>query len=169
MKYAVLLLAAMLSSCGYRAGTQSDLIPATASTIAVPAFGNGTVRYKLTDRMPAAIAKEFITRTKYRVVTDPDRADIVLNGAILNYNFYPIIFDDVRQRANVAELRVTLQLSLTDRATGKVLYQRSGFDINERYQISPDPSEYFEESDFALRRASEQVARQVVTQILQAF
>ena len=48
-----------------------DLVPKTVHTIAIPAFTNETTRYKLTDQLPEAIAREFISRTRYRIVTDP--------------------------------------------------------------------------------------------------
>ena len=50
-----------------------DLIPKTIHTIAIPAFTNVTTRYKLTDQLPEAIAREFISRTRYRIVTDTKR------------------------------------------------------------------------------------------------
>jgi hypothetical protein len=169
MRSTAILLLASLAGCGYHMGGKADLLPDTVHTISVPAFGNATIRYKLTDRMPQAIAREFITRTRYRVVANPDTADAVLHGTILTYTNYPTIFDPDTQRANGADLHVTLQVSLIERATGRVLYQRPNFEISERYQISPVAAEYFEESDFALRRASEQVARQVVTAVLENF
>ncbi len=169
MKYIAVLLLAVLTNCGYHVAGRTDLLPQTVHTIAIPAFGNATIRYKLTDRMPQALAREFITRTRYRVVNDPDQADAVLRGTILSYNNFPTVYDPKTGRANVADLRVSLQVTLTERATGKVLYQRPSFDVTERYQISPVAAEYFEESDFALRRASEQVARQLVTAVLENF
>lgn len=169
MRLIAALLLATLAGCGYHVAGRTDLLPDTVHTIAIPAFGNATIRYKLTDRMPQALAREFITRTRYRVVNDPGQADAVLNGTILSYANYPTVYDPQTGRANVADLRVTLQVTLTERATGRVLYQRPSFDVSERYQISPVAAEYFEESDFALRRASEQVARQVVTAVLENF
>ena len=68
--------------------------------------------------MTAARAREFITRTRYRVVTDPSSADMVLSGVIIEYTNNPTIFDNVRQRANVADLRVRMSVTLTERATG---------------------------------------------------
>lgn len=169
MKPAFALLAVLLSGCGYHVAGRGDLLPDSIRTIAVPAFGNSTIRYKLTDRLPQAIARELITRTRYKVVTDPDRADAVLTGTVLNYVNYPTIFDPETQRANVADLNVSVQVKLVERATGRVLYEAASLDVTERYQISPVAAEYFEESDFALRRASEQVARRVVTAVLENF
>ncbi len=169
MRLLIALPALALASCGYHVAGRADLLPPTLKTISIPAFENGTIRYKLSELMPQALAREFITRTRYRVVPDPDSADMVLRGSVVTYAFNPTIFDSVRQRANVADLRVTLQVTLTERATGRILYQRPSFEVKESYQISPQPAEYFEESAAALQRASERVSRQVVTAILENF
>jgi hypothetical protein len=170
MKYALIVLLAALSSCGYHVnnGTAS-LLPSNLKTVCIPAFGNTTVRYKLTDVMPQAMAREFISHTRYRVVSDPAQADMILRGTIINYTNNPTIFDQVLQRANVADLHVTMDVKLIERTSGKVLYQQSAFEVKESYQISPDANEYFEESDLAVRRASERVAQKVVTSILENF
>jgi len=169
VKRAAALLLILLTSCGYRTAGRADLLPPSLRTVAIPAFANSTVRYKLTDWMPEALAREFIGHTRYRVVSNPAEADMILAGSIINYAFNPTIFDPQAQRANVADLRVTLQVTLTERASGRVLFQRPRLEVKESYQISPDASEYFEESDLALRRASQRVAQQVVTSILENF
>lgn len=171
MKWAALItaLAATLTSCGYHMGGRADLIPNTIHTIAVPAFNNSTTRYKLTDQLPQAIAREFITRTRYRVTSDTETADAVLDGTVLGYNSLPTVFDPATGRASAVELRVVMRISLRERASGKVLYDRPNFEVRERYQISIDPAAFFEESDSALLRASQQTARQVVSSILEAF
>jgi hypothetical protein len=158
-----------LAGCGYRVAGHADLLPKTIKTIAIPAFGNLTVRYKLTDQLPEAIAREFISRTRYRVVKDMNTADAILRGAVLNYFAYPTIFDPQTGRASGVQIHVIMQVSLVERATGKTLFTRPSFEIRERYQISTDPGVYFEESDTALARVSMQAARQVVTAILENF
>ena len=169
MKYFAAALALMLSSCGYRFAATDTALPKTIHTIAIPAFTNLSTRYKLTDQLPELISREFLTRTRYKVVPDVDTADAILRGAIVNYAFYPTIFDPANGRAAYAELHVTLNVSLTERATGKVLFNRPNFDVRETYQISPQATQYFEESDPALKRAGEQVARSVVSAVLENF
>ncbi|MEI9811814.1 MAG: LptE family protein [Acidobacteriota bacterium] len=170
MKQAALAILMLVSaSCGYKVAGHSDLLPPTLHTVAIPAFGNSTVRYKLTDLLPQAFAREFIAHTRYRVVSDPSRADMVLRGTVITYTFNPSVFDPQAGRANVADLHVTLGVSLTERATGRVLYDRPNFEAHESYQISPNSTQYFEESEPALRRAAERVSQQVVTSILENF
>jgi len=159
----------LTSACGYHTGGRAELIPSTVHTIAIPAFGNVTTRYKLTDQLPEAIAREFISRTRYRVVSDPAAADAVLEGAVVVYTSFPTVFDPATGRASAVEVHVALRLNLKERATGKSLYSRPNFEMRERYQISIDPAAFFEESDSALARASEQTARQVVSSILENF
>jgi hypothetical protein len=169
MKHLLVLCTLALASCGYHVAGRADLLPDTIKTVAIPEFSNLTTRYKLTDRLPEAIAREFITRTRYRVVPNADNADAILKGAVISYLSYPTILDPATSRATAVEMHVTLQVSLTERATGNVLFSRPAFEVRERYQISTDPAQYLEESDPALNRASQQVARQVVTAILENF
>lgn len=164
-----ILCAFLLAGCGYHVAGKTDLLPKTVHTIAIPAFDNLTTRYKLTDRLPEAIAREFIARTRYQVVPDPAQADAVLRGAITNYIAYPVVFDQTTSRASGLQTNVTMQVSLTERRTGKVIYSRPGFEMKQRYEISIDPRAYFEESDVALDRLSRDVARDLVSAILENF
>jgi hypothetical protein len=169
VKYLAALFPLLLVSCGYRVGEADTVLPKTIHTVAIPAFANLTTRYKLTDQLPEVISREFITRTRYRVVSDPKTADAVLRGTVINYSFYPTIYNPATSSAVLAELHVTLSVTLTDRATGKVLFSRPNFEVRETYQISPDPTQYFEESEPALRRAGQQVARSIVSAVLENF
>jgi acetamidase/formamidase len=96
-------------------------------------------------------------------------ADAVLKGAVGTYTSYPTVFDEVTGRATAVQLNLTLQVSLVERATGKILFNRPSFVVHEQYQISEDPGQYFEESDTALARASKAAAQQLVTAILENF
>ena len=163
----------LASACGYHTGGHADLVPKTVHTIAIPAFSNITTRYKLTDtdQLPEAIAREFIARTRYRIVADPSAADAVLTGSVLTYTSFPTVIDPTTGRASAVEVHVTMRLNLSRaRHRGRRSTPRPNFGImRERYQISTDPVAFFEESDAALARASQQTAQQVVSSILENF
>ena len=158
-----------LAGCGYRVAGHADLLPKTIKTIAIPAFGNLTVRYKLTDQLPEAIAREFISRTRYQIVTDPNQADAVLTGAVVNFYSYPILLDPRTARASSIQAIVLLQIYLRDRATGAVLFSRPNMEFRQNYELSVDPRVYFDESDVAMDRLSRDVARSVVSAVLANF
>lgn len=165
-----ILTAALAASCGYHVAGRAELLPKTIKTVAVPAFTNAaTTQYKLTDRLPEAISRELIARTRYRVVPDPGRADAVLKGVVSNYFSFPIVFDSKTTRAASVELHVIMQISLVERSTGKVLFNRPSLEARERFQIASLPGQYFLESDTALNRVSKAAAEQVVSDLLNSF
>lgn len=167
---AALCLAALATAgCGYRVAGRADLLPKSIRTIAIPAFGNNTTRYKLADRLAAALTREFLSRTRYQVVPDPNAADAVLRGALVNYQAYPTVFDPNTGRASGVLAIATLQITLYERASGKVLFTRPSMDVRERYEISVDPQAYFEESETAIGRMSREVARAIVSAVLENF
>jgi len=165
------LLFFTLSSCGYHVvGSTDSVLPKTVHTIAIPPFGNITTRYKLTDHLPQAISHEFIARTRYQIVNDQNAADAVLRGAVISYVSYPTTIDQATGRASGLQIVVTMQVSLVERATGKVLFTRPSFDFRQRYEISTtSTTAYFDESDAGLDRLSRDVARDVVSAILEGF
>jgi hypothetical protein len=50
-----------------------------------------------------------------------------------------------------------------------VLYNRPSFDFRERYEVSVDQQQYFEEMEQSLERLSRDVARTLLSSILEAF
>jgi hypothetical protein len=62
-----------------------------------------------------------------------------------------------------------MQFSLTERSSGKTLFSRPNMEVRERYQISTNPQQYFDESGTAIQRLSKDVAQSVVSAILENF
>lgn len=157
------------ASCGYHVAGRADLIPKHIQTIAVPAWGNATRRYKLSEQLTASVTREFISRTRFKIIADPGQADAILTGAVINFFSYPTVFDPVTGRASGVEVIVVVQMKLIDRTDNKVLLDRPSFEVRERYEISIDPRAYFDESDDALQRLARDVARSVVSAVLENF
>jgi outer membrane lipopolysaccharide assembly protein LptE/RlpB len=165
----------LTAACGYHVGAQADLVPKNIHTVAIPPFANATVQYKLTDRLPEAIAREFINRTKYQVVSDVNQADAILKGTITNFVAYPTVFDQTTGRASGVQTNVTMQIQFVERATGKVIYTRPSFEAKQVYEVSTAGTSvvsaraYFDESETGLARLSKDVAREIVSAILENF
>ena len=101
---ALAFTAALVSpGCGYHVSGHGDLMPKNIKTIAIPAFGNITVRYQLARLLPADITREFLSRTHYAIVADPNQADAVLAGMVTNFAFFPTVNDPVSGRATAAQ------------------------------------------------------------------
>ena len=148
---------------------RADLVPKHVHTIAIEPFGNATVRAGLARMIPAELAREFNSRTRYRIVADAAQADAVLTGAILRFDNSPIITDPKTGRSTGAMIIVLLQVKLTERRSGQTIFARDNYDFRQRYEMATDPQAYFDESGTAILRLSRDVARGVVSAILEAF
>ncbi|MBV8551927.1 MAG: hypothetical protein JOY54_11535 [Acidobacteriaceae bacterium] len=158
-----------LVSCGYHVGGKADVMPKSVQTIAIPAFTTLSTRYKLTDELPQAIAHEFNTRTRFRVVDSPSQADAVLNGRLNTVQVIPTVFDPTSGKATTVQLAVALTVSLVQQSTGKVLFTRANWLTRAYYEISVYPNQYFDESGPAEQRLSKDVAHDLVTAIVENF
>ncbi|HYM09726.1 MAG TPA: LPS assembly lipoprotein LptE [Bryobacterales bacterium] len=165
----VLLPSLFFSACGYRVAGRGDQIPKDVQTIAVLPFGNATSRYKLDEYLTRAVTHEFITRTRFRITPDEKDADAVLRGAVINLLVNPVIYDPKSGRATSVQLVTQMQVTLSDRHSGKVIYQNQNFESRENYEVSIDPRAYFEESEVGLQRLSQSVSRNLVSAILEKF
>lgn len=160
---------AALTGCGYRVAGKASTVPKTVRTIAVPAFDNSTTRYRLTDALPLYIGRELLSRTRFQVIEDASQADAVLEGRIATVTVFPTVFDPLTGRAAGVEAHVILDIKLRERLTGNYIYNQPALAYRQRYEISTNPKEYFDESTTAFVRLSRDVARSVVSAVIEGF
>ncbi len=166
---ALVATATGLLSCGYHVGGKADLVPKGIQTIAIPSFATLTTRYKLVDLLPQQIGREFIASTRFRIVNNPDEADAVLNGNLNAVNAYPAVFDPTSGKATSLQIVVVLTINLVERSTGRVIFSRPNLVFRQAYEAAVDPHQYFDESGPALDRLSRELARDVVSSIVEGF
>jgi outer membrane lipopolysaccharide assembly protein LptE/RlpB len=159
----------MLAGCGYHVAGRASRLPESVHTIAVPAFDNRTQTYRIEQLLTEATVREFITRTKYHIVSKADAdTDAVLKGTVLTSNVAPVTFDSTTGRASSALVTVTMEVKLLDRS-GKVLFENPSYVFREQYQVSRELSSFFEEESPAVDRMSRDFARTLVSNVLEAF
>ena len=168
-EFALALGAAGLASCGYHVAGKADLMPKSVQTIAIPAFSTLSTRYRLGDILPQEIGREFTERTRFRIVSDPSMADAVLNGTINTVQVFPNIVDPGSVKATMVQATVVLTVTLLQRSTGRVLFSRPNWAVHESYQVATDPHQFFDESGPAFDRLGRDVARDVVSSVVENF
>jgi len=156
-------------ACGYHVAGRGDRLPPDVKTLAVPIFANETPRFRIEQRVSAAITRELIERSRFRVTPDPARADAVLRGTIKEVRTGVVAFDLSTGRATTLQVQVLAHVDLVDQHTKKVLFTNHNYVFREQYQISQTASALFEEQDPALDRLSRDLARTLVTEILENF
>jgi hypothetical protein len=165
----VILLAALAPACGYHVAGKGSNLPPTIKTIAIPVFTNESVRFRIEQKVAAAVTREFIERTSYQITANPDQADAVLRGTIKDVRSAVVAFDLNTGRANTMQVQVTAEVELVNLHTKKTLFKNPKYLFREQYQISQNPSAQFGEDQPALERLSRDLARTLVTEILENF
>ena len=161
--------ATLLAGCGYHVVGTSSHLPSDWQTIAIPAFKNDTTRYRIEQKMTEAVIREFIARTKYRIVQDQDNADAVLHGEVLSVDTTPVLFNATTGEVTTMLVIVQTKVQLLDNRTKKPIYHADSMTFRDEYQISTDVQSFFEEQDPALERMSRDFASKLVSNVLENF
>jgi len=166
---AALLIALTMAGCGYHVAGRAANLPPEWKTIAVPAFKNDTASYRIEQRVTEAVIRQFIERTKYRIVQDTESADAVLHGEVLTIETNPVLFNATTGQVTTMLVAVHIKVLLVDNKTQKPVYQNNDMVFRDEYQISTDVQSFFEEQSPALGRMSRDMAAQIVSNIVESF
>jgi hypothetical protein len=105
------------SSCGY--STRRLVSAPGVSSVAVAQFENDTFRRDLEFRLTRAVAEEVRARTSWRIES-PGRADAILTGTIRSAET-TVLSEDPNGKPELQRYRVLLEVTLTERASGRVI------------------------------------------------
>ena len=166
---AIAALAILSAGCGYHVVGRTSNLPPDWKSIAVPAFKNDTTQYRIEQRFTAAVTREFLSRTKYRVVQDAQSADAILSGEVLSIETSPVLFNATTGEVTTMLVTVHAKVQLTDGKTQKAVYQNDDMLFRSEYQISPDVKSFFQEEDPALERMSRDFASHLVANVVEGF
>ncbi len=172
---AVFIAALCSAGCGYHVAGHNSALPKTIHVIAVPALENKTTSYRLEQKLTAATVHEFLAKTSYRVVSNPEDGDAVLTGKILSLESVPLLFNTATGAATTMLVTVKCEVTFTERATQKVLYHSDSFVFRNEYEISADTADpaalksFFEERDPALDRMAQDFAARLVAAVIENY
>lgn len=155
--------------CGYHLAGKGERLPPDVKSIAVPIFVNETPRFRIEQKLAAAVTRELIERTKFQVTPNPAQADAVLKGTVKDARSGVVTFDLQTGRATTLQIQVVAAVELVDAHTKQVLFSNPNYVFREEYQVSQSTPELFEEDQPALDRLSRDLARTLVTEILENF
>lgn len=149
----------------YKPITKNQL-PARIHTVAVPAFQNSSLRYKIESRFTEAVANELIRRGHgLRVQSERKGADAVIDGDIKGFGFSGVLLDD-KGRARIFEVTVTAAVTVRDQTENRVLYDNQNFVFRGEYEFANDPRTFFNEEDPAIERLARNFAESVVSTLV---
>ncbi len=164
---ALLMSLAGFTEC-YKPVTKNQL-PAHIKTVAVPAFQNLSLRFKVESRFTDAVIRELIKRGRgLRVQGERADADAVIEGVIKNFLFTGVLLDE-KGRGRVFEVEIQAAVTVRDQVNNKVLYDNQNYVFRGEFEFANDPRSYFNEEDPAVQRMARAFAESVVSVIANGF
>ncbi len=152
----------------YKPVTKNQL-PSRIKTVAVPAFQNNALRFKVESRFTEAVVNELIRRGRgLRVQGSREGADAVIEGVIKSFNYGGVLLDD-RGRARIFEVTVEAAVTVRDQTENRVLYDNQNFVFRGEYEFANDPRNFFNEEDPAVQRMARNFAESIVSTLTNAI
>jgi hypothetical protein len=172
---ALLLVATMASAgCGYALAGRGTFLPEYIRIIGVPQLANESTFFQVEQILTEKIRTEFIGRGRYTVVPTPEGADAVVTGTVTSIAVQPVGFTE-QQLASRYLFTLTMSVSFTDSRTNQVLWTNTSLIFREEYELTTRSNTALEGATFlsqersSFDRIASDVARTVVTAIVEAF
>jgi Lipopolysaccharide-assembly len=173
---AALILALALSSsgCGYALAGRGSFLPDYIRVVGIPPIENRSTFLQVEQVLTEKIRTEFIGRGKYTVVSEASGSDAVLTGEITGVSVQPVGFNE-QQFASRYLFVMTMKVQLTDARTSMVLWSNDALTFREESESAArnttvvDAGAFIDQERSSFDRIAGEVARTVVTAILEAF
>ena len=171
---AAVLVVLTLPGCGYSLAGRGSFLPAYIRTVGIPQLLNRTPFYDVEQILTEKVRAEFIGRGKYRISPDTAGADAVLTGEVLGIYVQPIGFTE-QQLASRYQFTLQMKVAFTDARTGQELWSNEALTFREEYELSTrgntaiEGAAFLDQERSAFDRIATDIARTVVTAILEAF
>jgi outer membrane lipopolysaccharide assembly protein LptE/RlpB len=163
------MMVMVLSGCGYHTVGQASRLAANVRSVAVPMFVNQTQTYRIEQILTRDVVREFLSRSHYHVVNNVgESSDAVLKGTVISAQASPLTYDAQTGRISSAVVTVSMKVSLVDHS-GHILFENPNYTFRQQYQVSREVTSFFEEETPALQRMSQDFARTLVGDIMEAF
>jgi hypothetical protein len=170
----ILALAIASSSCGYALAGRGSFLPDYIRVIGIPPVENRSTYQQVELVLTDKIRTEFIGRGKYTVVPEATGSDAVLSAEITGVSAQPIGFNE-SQLASRYLFIMTMRVQLMDTRTNMVLWSNDSMTFREESELTSRTANTTFDASFldqernSFDRIASDVARTVVTAILEAF
>ena len=170
----ILLLAFTGSGCGYALAGRGSFLPDYIMVVGIPQFENRSSFSQVEQILTEKVRSEFIGRGKYNVIPDVSGSDAVLTGEVVGLSAQPVSLNE-QQLASRYLITWTIKVAFTDARTNEVLWSNDALTFRGEYELSTRGNTAIEGAVFvdqersSIDRIASDVARSVVTSILEAF
>jgi hypothetical protein len=170
---AIIISGAVVSGCGYSLAGRGSFLPPSIRIIGIPNFVNNTSLFEVEKRITEKVRSEFIGRGRYTIQPDANAVDALLTGEISSIVVAPAAITEDRQASRYV-ITVATKIEFKDVKADKVLWSNPYLQFREDYELSntasvTDPTAFLGQDVNALDRLATELARTIVSAILEAF
>ena len=170
----MLLLAVASSGCGYALAGRGSFLPDYIRVVGIPQLQNQSSFFQVEQVLTEKIRTEFIGRGKYTVIPETAGADALVSGAVTSITVQPVGFTE-QQLASRYLFTLTMRVQFVDARTAQVLWSNEALTFREEYELTTRSNTaltgeaFLSQERSSFDRIASDVARTVVTAILEAF
>ena len=163
MSRALVVTLALLLGCGYGVVRYRGALDG-AETVAVRTFENASSEPNAELMMTEALRKEFLRRGGLRLISDSDRADLVVEGKVLPIGTAPRSFSSI-VLALEYEIQMAVEVQVRRQDGTDLAIDARSLSETEIYLASSDVEAGRKNREEALRRISQTLAGRVIDAI----
>ncbi len=160
----VLVLAALSGGCAY---TVRSALPSHLKTLAIPAFGNNTVEFGLSDDITQSLVTGFLNDRHMRIAQERD-ANAVLRGTVVAYKNQVFGYTST-ERATEYEIVLTVSITFRDMVKNRDLWKEDALTVRTTYNVVPVGTEPARTEADGRRDVIQKLTDQVVSRTVQGW
>lgn len=163
-RVATIAVALSVAGCGY---SFRSPVPSHLDTVYVETFENETREFQITQQLTERIINEFLSESRLNLVSQADDADLVVRGAILEYEDEALTYDPGEQaNPDVFTRRIVLrvEVELEDEVRERTLWSNAA--LTEWGEFNEEEGE---DREIGIERAVDKIAEEILRHVVEEF
>ncbi len=165
---ALLLSGATLIGCGYALVGRSSTLPEDIKSVFVQALENRTGRAQVDQILTRALADEFVTRQRFKLVAAKSEADAILTGTVTAFRVRPVTFGGAG-RAKEYEVLITARMEFKRPDASEPIWKQEAYQFRDSYELNVSEVDFFDRENEKLEDVAEKFAETVIIDLLEGF
>lgn len=178
MWFLVIIPLAVCAACGYSFRVKGTPVDLSFDSIAIPLFESTSTERGFEAEFTEIIRDEFISRSTIPIVESTD-ADMVITGRIYDIETQTVTYNTVKQSVEgrtvsyetggSRKLIVKLSISMTESATGKIIWHEDSMEEEANFNASEDPLQNRYNREQAIRDVAGLMAKRIYLNTMERF
>lgn len=174
----LIVVSTIFIGCGYQFRASGEPVGIDIDSIAIPLITSTSSDEGFEADFTRMIREEFISHAKIPIVAR-EKADKILTGHIYDITTQPLTYDTTErtvagrvigyESTSSRRLQIRLDISLIDKATGKIIWRDRSMEEEARFNVGTDPLVTQYNQQQALFQISRLLAKRVYMKTMERF